>query len=45
MTVTCALRWGVASVRVVSAGLGSPFMGKKIAGAKQTLLDGAHPRP
>ena len=27
-TITCALRWGVASVGVISIRRGSPFMGK-----------------
>ena len=28
VSIACALRWGVASVGVISTGRGSPYMGK-----------------
>ena len=43
MTISCALRWGVALVGVFSIELGSPYTGN-ISTARQTSENGAHLR-
>ena len=44
MTIACALRWGVASIKVYSIGRCSAYMGKHFR-CRESPVDGAHSRP